>query len=124
MYFFSVFRVPKPSSYGSMGAGGDRHPCCGSRAPSAGPFPVPTAPFERFAAGGSFFAARGVQYLVRNGEPGMVDAFPPGRVTDLRVAGYYGGKGGEGSTGNGTAGSASLLVTLEWTAPGGDLVGC
>ncbi len=92
-------RVPKPAY-----AGGGDYVCCGSATPDF--FTIPTQSFERFAVGESFHVGRGVQYFVRNGgEPRMRDIFPPGRVTDLRVAGYV---------------NNSLLASFTWTAPGGD----
>ena len=63
---------------------------------------VPTGPFTRHAAAASLHSSSGAVYVIREGVPARKDAYPPSRVTDLRV---------EGEAAN---------LSLVWTAPGGD----
>ncbi len=108
--------VPKPelemASVFPANSSGERHDnsssnadCCGSSV-ALDVYAIPTPSFEQHSAAPAFKVRRGASYEVREGEPSVVDVFPPARVTDLAVLGYD---------------NATLFVTLSWTAPGGDL---
>ena len=70
--------------------------CCGSRIDYKNAT-VPTGPFLRIATGASFYVARGFSFTE--------DTAPPSRILDLRLVHTE---------------KDSLMVGLEWTAPGGD----
>ena len=70
-------KVSKPYGAGAMSVGGGGEVCCGSALPEF--FTVPTPPFERHVAAGSF-APPAVEYFVNeDGRPQMRDVFPPSR---------------------------------------------
>ena len=70
------FKVSKPYGAGAISGGGGEV-CCGSALPEF--FTVPTPPFERHVAAGSF-APPAVEYFVdEDGRPQMRDVFPPSR---------------------------------------------
>ena len=72
--------------------------CCGSKLPEY--YTIPTSPFERVFAGRSLKNAK-----INHGQSKKKDYFPPSRITNLRLEGYF---------------NETLKAKLSWTAPGDD----
>ena len=90
--------VPKPDENENLD-------CCGSDIGIDTLITVPTGPFTRYMTAPSFLVAKGIEYVVKNGQAEAQDIFPPSRISDLSVLNYV---------------NQTLYATLAWSAPGGD----